>query len=345
MTDTTALDAIYARMDEEAALDASGLITLGALAEDAAKHASGSILVQYNGQAGSVRYKRYDEPVDRIARVHPKSIGPGIVLQMPGWGSQTAGATLVKGGRIAVNDDDCDGSFFVPNASVQPANWATGEAIELESLAFSVKVPDGVTHVITAFAVFQVRPANSSVAIEAMMRIGAGNVNQGPGSLENDVYNVGPSFSAGNSDQWETVMLWHTRRILGTADTAVNGVKCNPRVLSKTSTSGSPNNPVVVNTILVGDTFRLKSATNLRSLPSLGADIKAVPPTNATGTVTGGPESKDGYTWYAVTMAGYGSGWIVKDQMIRTTSPATDPARNTRNYARSGWINVMRTPQ
>ncbi|MGH2562562.1 MAG: SH3 domain-containing protein [Thermomicrobiales bacterium] len=54
-------------------------------------------------------------------------------------------------------------------------------------------------------------------------------------------------------------------------------------------------------------------ALNLRSGHGTGQSVVAVMPTGATLTVTDGPQSGNGYTWYEVASEDYGDGWCVED--------------------------------
>src|SRR5690606_19098380 len=64
-------------------------------------------------------------------------------------------------------------------------------------------------------------------------------------------------------------------------------------------------------------------ALNIREQPAIDADPVAVLPTNATGTITAGPEESDGHTWYQVETA-EGAGWAAAQFLSKgTPDPAT----------------------
>jgi hypothetical protein len=57
---------------------------------------------------------------------------------------------------------------------------------------------------------------------------------------------------------------------------------------------------------------------NLRSSPEIASgNVIAVMPIGTTGTVTGFPQIAGGYTWYPVTMDGFGSGWVAGNYLVR----------------------------
>jgi D-alanyl-D-alanine carboxypeptidase len=61
-----------------------------------------------------------------------------------------------------------------------------------------------------------------------------------------------------------------------------------------------------------GDTFTVTEALNMRTGAGTGNGIVATLPAGTTGTITGGPQSASGYTWWSVS-TGRGSGWVVQD--------------------------------
>lgn len=78
-------------------------------------------------------------------------------------------------------------------------------------------------------------------------------------------------------------------------------------------------------------------ALNIREQPAIDADPVAVLPTNATGTITAGPEESDGHTWYQVETA-EGAGWAAAQFLSKGTP---DPA--TTGGIRAGDQIVMNT--
>lgn len=54
----------------------------------------------------------------------------------------------------------------------------------------------------------------------------------------------------------------------------------------------------------------IDGSLNLRSSASISADVVAVLPDGEPLSVTGEPQSADGYSWYPVTSSTYGSGWV-----------------------------------
>ena len=62
---------------------------------------------------------------------------------------------------------------------------------------------------------------------------------------------------------------------------------------------------------------------NLRAAASLSAGILAEVPAGTTATVVDGPVSADGYTWYALDVAGT-TGWSAGEFLTTTTAAASD---------------------
>ncbi|HEV2108363.1 MAG TPA: SH3 domain-containing protein [Thermomicrobiales bacterium] len=92
--------------------------------------------------------------------------------------------------------------------------------------------------------------------------------------------------------------------------------------------SGQTTPPPASGTLPVGSTVAVDTdALNMRSSASTRAAIVATLPTNAVLTITGGPTSANGYTWYSVTSVRYGHGWVA-GEFLRLTSggdPAPEP--------------------
>lgn len=67
----------------------------------------------------------------------------------------------------------------------------------------------------------------------------------------------------------------------------------------------------------IGDDVRVNTdALNLRSSASTSAGVITVLPTNAVLEVTGGPTTANGYIWWRLTSATYGTGWSVQDFLV-----------------------------
>ena len=79
--------------------------------------------------------------------------------------------------------------------------------------------------------------------------------------------------------------------------------------------------------VAVGDTISVNTdALNMRSAPSTGASVVSVLPTDTQGTVIGGPQTANGYTWWQIRTSA-GSGWVVQDY-IRKVSTAPPPSNS-----------------
>ena len=63
--------------------------------------------------------------------------------------------------------------------------------------------------------------------------------------------------------------------------------------------------------IAVGDDVRvIDGELNLRSGPGTSSDVLTVLPNGASLSISGGPESANGYTWWEVSSSQFGAGWV-----------------------------------
>ncbi len=110
--------------------------------------------------------------------------------------------------------------------------------------------------------------------------------------------------SAGNVDGYS----WSKVRV---ESSGVEGFVAN-QFLSPPSTGGLP----------IGTVIRVETATggaaNLRNGPGTGYGVVRTLANGTEGTIRGGPENANGYTWYQVAIAGT-SGWIASS--VITTGP------------------------
>jgi uncharacterized protein YgiM (DUF1202 family) len=75
-------------------------------------------------------------------------------------------------------------------------------------------------------------------------------------------------------------------------------------------------------TLAVGDTPVVADGPlNLRSAAGTSADVVTQLDSGATVTITAGPESADGFTWYQVDTADGDSGWVAGDFLGSATQP------------------------
>lgn len=94
---------------------------------------------------------------------------------------------------------------------------------------------------------------------------------------------------------------WQVRTAYGTGWVVENWV-------TRTSGSGTPTQPRFSN----GSSVRVTEGLNLRSNASTGSGVIAVMPAGTTGTVVGGPQQANGYTWWRIQTS-YGTGWAVQN--------------------------------
>ncbi len=110
---------------------------------------------------------------------------------------------------------------------------------------------------------------------------------------------------------------WQVRTSYGSGWVVTNWIE-------KTGTAGSTP-PPPTGKFKVNDTFRTSAAVNMRTGAGTNNSIITTLPTNANGTVIGGPKTASGYTWWNVRTS-YGNGWVAEDFMVLTgTSTPTEP--------------------
>ncbi|MCO5218946.1 MAG: SH3 domain-containing protein [Thermomicrobiales bacterium] len=89
-----------------------------------------------------------------------------------------------------------------------------------------------------------------------------------------------------------------------------------------------PNPSVPTGKFAVGDSFRVTANLNMRSGAGTGNGVLSTLPTGTTGTITGGPTTASGYTWWQVQTS-RGSGWVVQDWVEKTGGSTTNPPPST----------------
>ncbi|MGI8643968.1 MAG: SH3 domain-containing protein, partial [Thermomicrobiales bacterium] len=81
---------------------------------------------------------------------------------------------------------------------------------------------------------------------------------------------------------------------------------------------------------------------NMRSRPGLQASVVARLPLGTSLTITDGPTSVDGYSWYAVTTSRYGAGWVASIVFGPTTTPQQPPATGAFQIGDTVTVNTDR---
>ncbi len=119
--------------------------------------------------------------------------------------------------------------------------------------------------------------------------------------------------------------------------------------LAKVSTSPPPP-PPASGKFRSGDQVKTTDALNLRSGASTGSSVIAVLPAGATGTVTGGPRTGNGYTWWQIKTS-YGTGWAVEDWLAKVSTSPPPPPPPASGKFRSGdsvrttdYLNLRTSP-
>ncbi len=96
------------------------------------------------------------------------------------------------------------------------------------------------------------------------------------------------------------------------------------------TSTGTSSPPPSANTFPAGSTVKVNTdSLNMRFAPGTRQPVVATLPVATVLTVTGGPTAAGGYSWYSVTSAAYGDGWVAGEFLLAasgsTPSPAPDP--------------------
>lgn len=97
--------------------------------------------------------------------------------------------------------------------------------------------------------------------------------------------------------------------------------------------------PPATGKFVAGDTIRTTDYLNLRSSASTGSGVIAVLPPNATGTVTGGPQTGGGYTWWQIRTSA-GTGWAAEPWLAKTAAQPPDNGGPTTVQVSDGPLNM-----
>ena len=88
-------------------------------------------------------------------------------------------------------------------------------------------------------------------------------------------------------------------------------------------------NPGGSDKFAIGDTIQVTSAVNFRTAPTTSASVIALLSAGTTGTVVGGPQTANGYTWWQFRTSGGSVGWSIQDSLAKTTGTTTTTTTTT----------------
>jgi hypothetical protein len=90
------------------------------------------------------------------------------------------------------------------------------------------------------------------------------------------------------------------------------------------------------------------AALNVRQTPSLSGTLIDTAPSDAVGTVVGGPVLADGYNWWNVNYLTGGDGWSIEDYLTSASAPSPIYASNefsdNENVVTTAALNVRQNP-
>lgn len=319
----------------------SGLPLTEAMASNEASRRLGSENVEYIGKDRWVElYNGSGETYSpRLAMVAAASRGGGIMERIAGHGSLDAQESTILTGRTAVSEDDTLRTFraFLSGAPISWNNNFTGY-IDMDRLAVAVTIPAGVTTVVRVTAHLDCEAANTATGIEGSLVVGAGVA--GLPWLDNQDPDTSPTWTTGYDGGRNVIPLFHERLFCppGRIGDPVT-IQIVPRVRKLGGASGGYYGGTGLKP---GATFRVRTASNVRSSPAILDDnISWVASAGMNGTIVAGPTSADGYRWYDVAITGFGTGYIADSQIEATSN---DPQVGQTNRIHNGIVIVRREP-
>lgn len=175
-----------------------------------------------------------------------------------------------------------------------------------------ISMPAGTAlHAITGGNVFQIRNPGVSGSIEVRVRTTNGHQHL-YNHMSRSAVNKGQDVAAGDLLGFSGVANsphLHFELRIPNADCRQGVAIVDPESLLVSG--GDVSKPFAV-----GDRFRVTEELNLRKGAGTGHDIIAVLPASTTGTITGGPSSADGFTWWQVQTS-LGEGWVAQNWIQR----------------------------
>jgi hypothetical protein len=116
--------------------------------------------------------------------------------------------------------------------------------------------------------------------------------------------------------------------------TAPAGATSTPtRTPTRTATAANPGS------LAIGDQAQVVTRVNFRSTASASGTLLTTLSVGTVVTITGGPTSADGYTWYQASVPGVGAGWFVGGAVVELP-----PGGSTLTPTRSPTPTATRTP-
>lgn len=100
-----------------------------------------------------------------------------------------------------------------------------------------------------------------------------------------------------------------------------------PGAATNTPTRTPTRTATVSGGIAIGSTVRATTRVNMRSGAGTNFGVVDVLATNAVGTVVAGPVSATGYTWYQVSTASQGTGWVASNYLAVVSGPVATATR------------------
>lgn len=236
MSDMTSM---AARLMSQALLDdRSNQADAEDTAIDAAARLLGLVAGQFLGSGPGVRIQGADTEADRLAGLHPASEGAGVLHRAAGYGSVNPRSSLIKAGRMAVNDDDYLEVFAVRRGAAPDAAWvnqASGFYVH-PSLRINVPCPVGVSSLLFGIAGVEVRPGLTTSYVHARITIGPEDTSSSVQSTRNRTAALGVAQSRYGRTDMSPLQPMHWRVMVpaGTAGASVM-VPCGVRMNAQPS--------------------------------------------------------------------------------------------------------------
>lgn len=100
-----------------------------------------------------------------------------------------------------------------------------------------------------------------------------------------------------------------------------------PGAATNTPTRTPTRTATVSGGIPFGSTVRATTRVNMRSGAGTSFGVVNVLPTNTTGTVLAGPVNASGYSWYQISTASLGTGWVASSYLAVVSGPVATATR------------------
>jgi hypothetical protein len=325
-------------IDQTGIVNRSGVADAELVGADYAAQKIGTEVVDYIGKDREMRPQGGGEMyAARVAALSSASYGPGLMEKIAGHGALDARGSNVLTGRIAKNGHDTELPFVARlNGGL---SWNNSQAgyVQMDALSVSVPCATGVTTLLVVSGWLEVEAANSATGIEASLVVGAGVA--GVPWINNIDADTTPAWTSGYGSGRDLIPLNHERLVRPASNPqGVVNVQVSPRLRKIGGATGGYNPGTGLR---AGATIRTTGDANVRSGPSLDAEVIVVARKGSPGVIRGGPTYASGHNWYYVELTGVATGYVTGSllQVVNNDPPAAQT-----NRLHNGLLIVRRIP-